>query len=67
MHSGFYYWTISPAGTNSIPCLAAMYTNGGIGSDGVGASFGIRPVISLNSTATVGSGDGTLTSPYVIE
>lgn len=32
----------------------------------VGTTYGVRPVINLKADATISSGDGTSSNPYVI-
>ena len=67
-HSGYYYWTLSPAffsgGSSSSSDLAR---HSGFSYNGSSGKFGVRSVVSLNSTALVSGGNGTLADPYIIE
>ena len=62
------YWTISPYYFVMDRC--DMRSIGGSGAisfgDGIDKN-GVRPAISLKSTTTYSSGDGTMESPYVID
>ena len=66
-HSGYYYWTLSPAffsgGSSSSSDLAR---HSGFSYNGSSGKFGVRSVVSLNSTALVSGGSGTLANPYII-
>mgnify|MGYP004659461321 CR=1 FL=1 len=60
------YWTMSPAyfdGTNANNYIVNDYYLSPVTVDTVA---GVRPVIALKSTATVISGNGSLSSPYKI-
>ena len=66
-HSGYYYWTLSPAffsgGSSSSSDLAR---HSGFSYNGSSGKFGVRSVVSLNSTALVSGWSGTLANPYII-
>ena len=66
-HSGNWYWTLSPAffsgGLSSSSSLLNSSSFGYYFSASVG---GVRSVVSLNSTALVSGGNGTLADPYII-
>src|SRR5574344_1872729 len=55
-----YFWTMSPHRTSHI-----WIVDGDIGNeDGDNDTCGVRPVINVNSTALITSGDGTLSSTW---
>ena len=67
-HSGYWYWTLSPAffsgGLSNSSYLTSNSYFGGNRSDN---DLGLRSVVSLNSAALVSTGSGTLADPYIIE
>ena len=67
-HSGYWYWTLSPTffffGLSSSSTLNNNSLFSGYSSY---ANNGARPIVSLNSTALVSTGSGTLADPYIIE
>ena len=67
-HNGYHYWTLSPSIFSS-GVAGSGFLNGGsiFGYYYVFISIGARPLVSLNSTALVTSGDGSMTSPYIVE
>ncbi len=67
-HSGYWYWTQSPSFfSGGLALVSSLNYYSYFGFNTVHNSPGARLAVPLNSTATVGSGEGTLTSPYVIE
>ena len=68
LYTGKWYWTMTP-----VYWSGSLVGVGGVNSDGylyynrVRYSDGVRPVLSLKSEVLVTSGDGTLSSPYVIK
>ena len=69
-HSGYTYWTLSPADFSSGLSLSSILygTSYSLFSFYVSTSaYGARSVVSLNSTAFVSGGNGTLADPYIIE
>ena len=61
------YWTMSPAGFDDGSAISYdVNSTGSISYDYVNYSYGVRPVITLNASATISSGEGTALSPYVI-
>ena len=67
-HSGYDYWTLSPYSFSG--GVSYSYRLRSIGSFGGGISNntdGVRSVVSLNSTALVSGGNGTLADPYIID
>ena len=61
------YWTLSPVGFNG--GAAVVWRSGGDGRLGgvdVGRSRALRPVVSLKSATTISGGNGTSSSPFVV-
>ena len=47
---------------------ASVYVIGeGVSADAINNTYGLRPVINLNSNVTIASGDGSATDPYIVE
>ena len=65
LYGGGWEWTISRNSGNSI---GAFYVNdyGGVGSDFVDGSYGVRPSFSLLSSTTYVSGSGSMSDPVRI-
>jgi len=68
-NAGGYWWTSSPSGFDGDYAVAWGVTSGGSLDDGsyVGSADGLRPVVSLLSTARITGGTGTQASPFTIE
>ena len=66
--TGQYYWSLSPYGFYNDGYAYEFYVNDGgyVNSGVVYYSRGLRPVVSLRPGTPVVSGDGTITSPYLI-
>ena len=68
LHTGEYYWTMSPSyfdGSNAYVLIAASsgtLSNGHCGD----RATGVRPVINLKADVTI-IGEGTASDPYVVE
>lgn len=68
LSTGEAYWTMSPSAFWSISAYTwNVSANGGIDGFISSNSIGIRPVISLNRNVRVLSGNGTTSSPYIID
>ena len=66
-HSGYWYWTISPAFCSSgVAASFILKQTGDFSYNNSYSDSGARPVVSLNSTALVSTGSGTLVDPYII-
>ena len=74
-NSNFYlftdedYWLLTPSHFHMDLRLSGVWTvnyNGGLASDHVTASLGVRPTIALKSTTTITKGDGTVDDPYIV-
>ena len=68
LHTGSTYWTMSPYYFYSTGYANAfLVANDGWLSDvSVYNTYGVRPVINLKATTTISSGNGTASSPFVI-
>lgn len=60
LNIGQIFWTMTPHNASNIWRSGADYID-------VDYAYGIRPVINVNSSATITSGDGTSSSFYVLE
>ena len=61
------YWLMTPATIDNEGVKNFIVDeNGALATDHVSENHGIRPVISLVADTKVSTGDGTLTTPYVI-
>ena len=66
-HSGYWFWTLSPSTfSGGMANINRMASTGNFKEHASHNYFGVRPVISLNSSSIVDSGTGSLTDPYVI-
>ena len=65
-----YYWTMSPSyfdASSHLSYLWSVFTTGILNNGYVSYGRGVRPAVSLKSTATIEQGgDGTVNNPYVI-
>jgi hypothetical protein len=67
LYTNSYYWTMSPSVWYSTSVYAwLIYSYGFFYIDGVSGSFNVFPSISLASSTTTSTGDGTNTTPYII-
>ena len=66
-YSGYWYWTLSPS-FFSVGLSGSSYLNliGNFSSYVSALNYGVRSIVSLNSTALVRTGSGTLADPYII-
>ena len=66
-HSGYWYWTLSPSYFSFGLSNSSALTNDSDFGNGLSYNtYGVRPIVSLNSTALVSTGSGTLADPYII-
>ena len=66
-NANYYYWTLSPFDFRvDAARVWASFGGGGLGVGDVGPSFALRPVVSLKSATTISGGNGTSSSPFVI-
>ena len=68
LRSGNYFWFLSPANRSSNGNASEFYLNsdGYLNSSSVNVSYGVRPAISLSHSASITSGSGTATDPWII-
>ena len=67
-HSGYWYWTLSPTiFSGGLSYSSYLYSNSYFSGSDSYYNSGVRSVVSLNSTALVSGGSGTLADPYIIE
>ena len=62
-----YYWTLSPVVFRDVDA-GVLFSDGdgSLGGGYVGGSFALRPIVSLKSATTISGGNGTASSPFVI-
>jgi len=70
--TGQLYWTMSPDYMDPYAVMFVVEPSGNLGTGGpyqgtVSGIFGIRPVIALKSNVVSSSGNGSLSSPYIVE
>ena len=66
MYMGFDEWTLTPS-TNDSESTFGIYSDGSVASGFVGIDmYGVRPVFNLDTSVTYVSGDGTKSSPIII-
>ena len=67
LYTGDWHWTMTPAHWDRYGVSAGIVDSDGALRGGyVNGLVGARPVLSLNLSAIIASGDGTLNNPYVI-
>ena len=59
------YWTMTPYTSSSIAWY--LYFNGNADTSSANSTYGLRPVINVNSNVTITSGNGTLGHEYIVE
>ena len=64
--SSYVQWTLAP-GSGYAYDVFSVYSSGFVGYDYASATYGVRPALYLKSSISVGSGNGTSTSPYKLE
>ena len=66
MYMGFDEWTLTPS-TNDSESTFGIYNDGSVASGFVSIDmYGVRPVFNLDTSVTYVSGDGTKSSPIII-
>ena len=61
------YWTLSPFDFDDVSAdVWYSFYIGGLAAVHVGGSFALRPIVSLKSATTISGGNGTSSSPFVI-
>ena len=66
-NNGQSVWLVSPSHFYSFDANVRVTSSGGIGSSYVGYSWGVRPSVSIKPGTSISSGDGSYTSPFVID
>ena len=73
LRTGSNYWTMSPNifSSSSVASVAFVYSDGTLNYSSMGSlsvlnSYDFRPVIALKSSTLFVSGNGTISSPYVV-
>ena len=68
LYTGQEYWTMSPYDFTSTGSanMFVVFSLGHLVGNGVGHSYGVRPVLNLSADVTISSGDGTMDNPYVV-
>ena len=64
--SSYVQWTLAPYSGNAYNVFFVV-SSGDVRSDGAYSTIGVRPALYLKSSISVGSGNGTSTSPYKLE
>ena len=68
LHTGEYQWSLSPLDfSGSSAYEFYLRSSGSLNGNSVIISVGIRPSVSLKPGTLVSGGDGSVTSPYIIE
>ena len=68
LRTGQYYWSLSPNYFDSNYAIGFYVASGGsLGNYRVYSSVGVRPSVSLAPGTKHSGGDGTETSPYIVE
>ena len=66
-HSGYKYWTLSPIlFVGGLSYSSYLNSHSYFNNNNSNGNNGVRSVVSLNSTALVSGGNGTLADPYII-
>jgi len=69
LYNGDYYWLLSPFLFYAGGMIAGVWyvgSTGHLNNGGVSGGNGVRPAVSLKSTASVSGGNGTINNPYII-
>ena len=66
-NNGQYVWLASPRYFSGSIAYVWGVNSSGWGSNGVYISWGVRPSVSIKPGTSFSSGDGSYTSPFVIE
>ena len=61
------YWTLSPFDFDDVSAdVWYSFYIGGLAAVHVGGSFALRPIVSLKSATTISGGNGTASSPFIV-
>ncbi|MBQ3436836.1 hypothetical protein IJG26_02710 [Candidatus Saccharibacteria bacterium] len=69
LRSGSAFWLLSPYSRDSNGYVRGtmINSNGVLGSGIVNVAYGVRPVVSAPAGATIASGSGTATDPWILK
>lgn len=68
LRTGQYYWSLSPRSFGNTGATGfRVGSSGDLRNNGVDYSYGVRPSVSLAPGTKHSGGDGTETSPYIVE
>ena len=60
------WWTLSPLSGSPSRGVWYVYSSGNFDYRGASTSYGVRPVLTLNSNIQITGGEGTSSSPYTL-
>lgn len=67
LFTGERYWTMTPVGwSGEEVAVGFVHSDGRLNGTHTITTYGVRPVLSLKSSVTITSGDGTELNPYVV-
>ena len=67
LNNDTYYWLSTPFYYGENGAIGWSFVSGGWGSYSISTKYGVRPVVSIRPEIGISSGDGSYTSPYIIE
>jgi hypothetical protein len=68
LHTGKYQWPLSPYSFSGVNAIEFYLNSSGILSyNGVDFTRGVRPSVSLKPGTYVSGGDGSVSTPYIVE
>ena len=68
LHTGSYYWTMSPFYFNGFWAgVFSVSSSGRLYFINMNNTYGVRPVINLKATTTISSGNGTAQNPFIVD
>ncbi|MBO5120362.1 MAG: hypothetical protein J6C28_01585, partial [Bacilli bacterium] len=68
LHTGQYQWSLSPYNFSSNVALGfSLYSSGALNFDYVNGTRGVRPSVSLKLGTLISGGDGSVSTPYIVE
>ena len=66
-NANYYYWTLSPFDFRVVDAGVWLSdADGRLDGGYVGNAYALRPVVSLKSATTISGGNGTASSPFVV-
>ena len=68
LHTGQYQWSLSPSHVSTYAGEFLLYSSGALnGNYFVTDTLGVRPSVSLKPGTYVSGGDGSVSTPYIVE